>query len=131
MASFSIKRQPCDINGQTYHVTISTPGMTWSRYLFENDLDELFDRTQQALDGKTPEPMHNWRNDKYPDENLADREAVCFNLTSSTTHPNAWNLVINEYADLTVELRGTDLRELHDAIEKAEEPVFDDLDDDF
>ena len=54
-----------------------------------------------------------------------------FTLTSSTTHPNAWNLVINEYADLTVELRGTDLRELHDAIEKAEEPVFDDLDDDF
>lgn len=100
-------------------VTIDDGAITWKRDLWEEDLDELADRVQQALDGRTPEPMHDWRSDKYPDENLADREAPTFNLTPDPEHRNGWRLAITEYAQVTIGLRGLDLAELSEAIEKA------------
>lgn len=80
MTSFTVTRQTHDYQGRSYEVTIDDGAITWKRDLWEEDLDELADRVQQALDGRTPEPMHDWRSDKYPDENLADREAPTFNL---------------------------------------------------
>lgn len=103
MTSFTVTRQTHDYQGRSYEVTIDDGAITWKRDLWEEDLDELADRVQQALDGRTPEPMHDWRSDKYPDENLADREAPTF----------------NEYAQVTIGLRGLDLAELSEAIEKA------------
>jgi hypothetical protein len=119
MTSFTVTRQTHDYQGRSYEVTIDDGAITWKRDLWEEDLDELADRVQQALDGRTPEPMHDWRSDKYPDENLADREAPTFNLTPDPEHRGGWRLAITEYAQVTIGLRGLDLAELSEAIEKA------------
>lgn len=119
MTSFTVTRQTYDYQGLSYEVTIANGAITWKRSMWEEDLDQLADRVRQALDGKTPVPMHDWRSDKYPDENLADREAPTFNLTPDPEHRNGWKLAITEYAQVVISLRGLDLSELSKAIEKA------------
>lgn len=123
MIAFSIERQPYDINGQLYKLTINTTDTSWTRYLPEEDMERIEEITDQALNGATPTHMDNWRSEKYPDGDMADmaeRSASVFNLA---VLPNQrYLLTISECADVTIKLRWIDLHTLHKAVQDALDP---------
>lgn len=104
-----------------YELEADSRGVAWTLSLWEDDLDELADMLAQALDGREPEPVHDWRDDETPDEDAADRNAPAIGLVRDAEHRNGWRLAITiDQATMSINLRGLDTRDLYDAIDHAE-----------
>lgn len=88
-----------DYTGCMYRIDVQDAHSSYSRQFDHEDMHELTERINAALNGNPLPPAHNWRDDKYPDEALADREAPVFDIQSTGRHSNQWTLTISELYD--------------------------------
>lgn len=102
-----------------HELVIGDASIEWRRLMWVEDMDELAERVRQACVGVTPEPMHDWRDDPEPDEDLADRDAPVFQLAPDPEHPHGWMLAIGDGATTTFRLRAVDLSEFASTITTA------------
>lgn len=88
-----------DYTGCVYRIDVQDAHSSYSRQFDHEDMRELTERLDAALNGSPLPPARNWRDDKYPDETLADREAPVFDIQPTGRHSDQWTLTISEIYD--------------------------------
>lgn len=88
-----------DYTGCVYRIDVQDAHSSYSRQFDHEDMRELTERLDAALNGSPRPPARNWRDDKYPDETLADREAPVFDIQPTGRHSDQWTLTISEIYD--------------------------------
>lgn len=88
-----------EYTGCVYRIDVQDAHSAYSRQFDHEDMHELTERLGAASRGEPLPPAHNWRDDKYPDEALADREAPVFDVQPTGRHTDQWTLTIGELYD--------------------------------
>lgn len=88
-----------EYTGCVYRIDVRDAHSAYSRQFDHEDMHELTRRLDAARRGEPLPPARNWREDKYPDETLADREAPVFDIQPTGRHSDQWTLTIGEIYD--------------------------------
>ncbi|MDE5640391.1 MAG: hypothetical protein K2I40_01485 [Bifidobacterium castoris] len=99
-----------DWQGTAFVLEVSQGPLSWSRDLWDIDLEDLLDLADARLNGRDAADTPNWRNDKYPDQqhpDLYERRAPAFRVNRGAD--DRWLVTIEDDSSMTVNLSGEEL----------------------